>query len=380
MGVKHEPVRQPGRAGRPSRRARKELRESRGQEYTLEAETGAPREQEASGDGERLLENGGLSPFSQLLQHIVRRERNEIARVAEALGVSENTVYRWLNGTSRPQEVHLKHLLDVLPQHRRNLIYAIEQTFPGALAHLDATEVREVQKEIYYRVHELRSTTADDDARRWQIILSIFEHALLHLDSERRGMAITYAQLMPPHEDGIHSLYEAEMRGTPPWPFSQESKAYLGSTTLAGTAAMLQRMLNWDDLDQEARKQFTADDFEHSACACPVMFAGRIAGVLIVSSTEPGFFTPTVTQAVLEYARLLALAMKEENFYPGSLIHLRPMPDWIWQRAEIGRIFMNRVIACARNEQCSRSEAERRVRMAMEHEFEQRACDPPSVV
>lgn len=61
-----------------------------------------------------------------------------------------------------------------------------------------------------------------------------FEYALLHLDSERRGLAITYAKLMPAREDGVHSLVETTMHGNYPWPFALENHTYLGSTTLAG--------------------------------------------------------------------------------------------------------------------------------------------------
>ncbi|MBX5452212.1 MAG: GAF domain-containing protein, partial [Thermogemmatispora sp.] len=197
--------------------------------------------------------------------------------------------------------------------------------------------------------------------------------AIKHLDPEQRGLALTYAELMPPRSDGIHSLYEAEVRATSPWSETQESRAFLGSTTLAGTAAMLQRLQTWSELDREQRHQFVAEDFERSACACPVLFASRCAGVLIVSSTQPDFFSPAICQAVHEYARLVALALPESAFYDPSLIHLRPMPDIRWQREEISRTFVNRVITYARRFQLSRPEAERRVRMEMEEEFEQLA-------
>ena len=62
---------------------------------------------------------------------------------------------------------------------------------------------------------------------------------------------MTFAKVMPPYDDGIHSLIKIIVRGTSPWPHSTESKAYLGSTTLAGTAAELQRMQIWDDSDAE---------------------------------------------------------------------------------------------------------------------------------
>src|SRR5260370_12380119 len=98
------------------------------------------------------------------------------------------------------------------------------------------------------------------------------------------------------------------MRGSYPWPFTLESKTYLGSTTLAGTAAMLQRMQQWDELDSNGRLQIMVDDLERSACAQPVMLAGRMAGGLCVSFTPSGFFLdPMLIRSVYPYSRLFNL-------------------------------------------------------------------------
>jgi transcriptional regulator with XRE-family HTH domain len=312
-----------------------------------------------------------LSPFSRLLQQLLKRDRAEITRVAHVLNVSENTVYRWMNGISEPRPIYLKQLLDALPDHRRELTAAIQESFPNALETSSVSELPEVARDLYRQVLDLRATIAEDDTRRWQIIQAIFEQAIKHLDLEQHGIALTYAELMPPHEDGIHSLYEAEMRATSPWPSNQESRAFLGSTTLAGTAAILQHPQIWSDLNGEQRHQFFAEEFERSACACPVMYAGRCSGVLIVSSTRPDFFTQPVRQAVAEYAHLLSLALKEAAFYAPGLLHLRPMPDIRWQRSQMSRSFIQRVISCARKYQLSRQEAEMRVRLEMEAEFEE---------
>jgi hypothetical protein len=219
---------------------------------------------------------------------------------------------------------------------------------------------------------ELVATVAEPEARRWHITQTIFEYALLHLDSDRRGLAITYAELMPPRADGIHSLCEVSMRGNYPWPFALEHHTYLGSTTLAGTAAMLARLQTWENLSHEERLQVEVDEFERSACAYPVTFAGRISGVLVTSSTQSGFFgNPVASQAVVEYAQLLALAFHEEEFYPFALLNLRPMPELKWQRAEISRSYVNRIMAYARKHGVSRQEAELHVRSDMELEFEE---------
>jgi hypothetical protein len=219
------------------------------------------------------------------------------------------------------------------------------------------------------------ANTPEDDSRYWQVTQAIFEYALLHLDPDRQGFAITYASLMPAHEDGIHSLREIAMRGSDPWPFSLESRAYLGSTTLAGTAAMLQRPQTWNNLDEE-RSQVDIDEFERSAFACPVMYAGRLSGVLLGSSTQDTFFEDVMArEGMYEYAQLMALGLRNENFYFGSLLHLRPMPPVKWQRQEIGRTYINRIITYARRHMVSRPEAEQHVLSEMEREFEDLARD-----
>ncbi len=258
-----------------------------------------------------------------------------------------------------------------MPEYREHLLSVINLTFPDTLGEF-TTPLREVQKDIYRQVMDLFTTIVEPGARRWEILHAIFDHALLHFDPERKGVAITYARLMPARAHGIHSLYEAMMRGNDPWPAMLVNNVYLGSTTLAGTAAIRDRLQVWNMLDESERLQYEIDDFELSACACPVTFAGRIAGVLIVSSTQPAFFAhPVVCQSVLEYAQLMALAFPEHEFFPFSLLNLRPMPDLRWQRDEINRSYVNRIIAHARKMNISRQEAEIQVRAHIEAEFEE---------
>ncbi|HLX40191.1 MAG TPA: hypothetical protein VKR42_06640 [Ktedonobacteraceae bacterium] len=231
----------------------------------------------------------------------------------------------------------------------------------------------EVKKDIYQDVLKLLATIADEETRRWQIILAVFENALAQMDAERHGIAITYAALMPARADGIHSLYEVAMRGTEPWPFSLEGQAYLGSTTLAGTAAMEQRMLIWDSLDETVRWQVEVDEFEKSACACPVTRAGCIAGVLIISSAQQGFFAnDAACEAVVEYARLLALAFSDDAFHSYTQLRLMPMPPIMQQREEIRETLMYRILSLARTAGLSRPEAAAQVRSIFEQEFEER--------
>jgi hypothetical protein len=104
------------------------------------------------------------------------------------------------------------------------------------------------------------------------------------------------------------------------------------------------------------------------------MRGGRIAGALIVSSTQSMFFNdPMACQAIVEYAQLLATALAEQDFQLHTLLNLRPMPELRVQRALITHSYVNRILTYARKYGISRWEAEMRVREEMELEFEELA-------
>ncbi|GCF06451.1 GAF domain-containing protein [Dictyobacter arantiisoli] len=313
-----------------------------------------------------------ITPFSTYMQTIMHRDRIEIARVARELTVAENTVYRWMNGTSEPRANYLKRLPEVFPEHRTQLINVINETF-GEVIGAPVLTIREVQADTYRRALEITANSQDSDTLFWQISELIFDDALTLLDTEQLGLAITYAKLMPPHEDGIHSLREVKMHGHAPWPETVDSKAFLGSTTLVGSAAVSQRMQVWNDIDNN-RTLVDIDDNEHSACAVPVIRGNRIAGVLIVSSTQADFFNnPSACQAVSEYALLMGVALCDRDFYTSALLHLRPMLPLKEQRAEISRDYVRRIIAFAHKNATSRCEAEAWIQHEMELEFEAKA-------
>jgi transcriptional regulator with XRE-family HTH domain len=344
---------------------------------TMPEQSSLEREGDAADSSEAIsTQTRQPGPFSILLGFLLKNDRSEILRIAREMGVSDNTVYRWLNGTSEPRPGHLQRLLEVLPQSHVSLASftgaSAQQSGRGGAHQLGRWDV---QKEIYRRVMELAAITVDDASRRWHIIETIFEYALLHLDPDHQGMALTYARLMPPREDGfIHSLYEAEMRGQAPWPFSLDFRAYLGSTTLAGTAAMFQRVQVWSARDEGARIPIGLDENERSSCAAPVMRGGRLAGVLIVSSALDDFMRDSaVPRAIGDYAHLLAAGLMDSDFFPVSRIKLVPMPGLNWQRERIARSYLNRVVEYARKQCLSFAEAEQKVLQDLERDFERYA-------
>ncbi|QBD79819.1 GAF domain-containing protein [Ktedonosporobacter rubrisoli] len=370
------------RRGRPpgTWRTSSPSRSKRGKEDRTEQQTANLNNSQSARDTGELTEERPAAarqhePFSGLLHSILQQDRTEIARVARTLDIAENTIYRWMNGTSAPRIHLLKKLPDVLVEQRRELIQAINQAFPGTFDTL-ALGIGEVGKDIYCHILELVATIEDEDIRFWQCAQTLFEHALQLLDVERHGISITYARLMPPWPDGIHSLREFHMLGSAPWPHNSESRGYLGSTTLAAASISSQHRQTWDITDKENRLQVEVDEHEESACAVPVVRGGRVAGVLIISCAHSGFFKDAMAcRAVEEYALLLATALRDIDFQPYERLNLRPMLPLKWQRERIRQTYNQNILIYARAHGVSRTEAESYVQHTFEEEFERRAPD-----
>ena len=310
--------------------------------------------------------------FTDFLQNIFRQDHGGIERVARELDVAENTVYRWMNGISVPRAPYLKKLPDLFPEHRAQLTSLIKQVFGDVVSNF-TPPLYEVQKEIYVKVLELAANSQDEETRMWQVTQALFDYALLHIDAEHLGLVVAYAAPIQPRNGEIHSLYEVSRRSNDPCLTPIEATAFLGSTSLAGAAAVMQRLQVWHDTEG-GRTLFEKDEFVRSSCAAPVLRNGLLAGVLIFSSPQPDFFkNPLICQAVGEFALLMAVAISDSAFQPPSLLNLRPMPDLSWQRRRIADTYLHRVIIYAGKHTIARHAAELQVQLELEMEFEEEA-------
>lgn len=227
-----------------------------------------------------------------------------------------------------------------------------------------------IQKDLYKRVLEMFSTV-NDDTRQWRIMQAIFEYMVFRFDAEQKGLVIRYAKVGYDHEDGIHSLYEASMYGTSPWPLTSQNLVYWGRTHLAGWAVELRRMQRWDVRDNNPHWPVDIDEYEQSSCAYPLLQGDNLAGVVMISSVQPGFFSdPFIWEAVHECGLLLTLAFDARDFYPCSHLNLTLMPDLRWQRIEMQRAYVKRLLACVNQTGLPHRHAEMIVRREMELEFE----------
>jgi len=127
----------------------------------------------------------------------------------------------------------------------------------------------------------------------------------------------------------IHSLRETIAQGTHPWSNNMDQKSmYLGAESLAGycvSTGMPQQIQNLQDESSPLPAHQT--DHELSAAAHPIMFSGRIAGCVLISSTQPDYFLSTSRLTLIgKYANLFALAFDPDDFYRQEDIALLPMP------------------------------------------------------
>jgi hypothetical protein len=230
-----------------------------------------------------------------------------------------------------------------------------------------------IQKDLYKRILEIAATVGDD-TRQWRIVQAVFEYMVFRFDAKKKGLAVRYAKVGCEHADGIHSLYETSMYGSSPWPLTSQNLVYWGRTHLAGWAAELQRVQTWDAQDDHQHRPVDIDEYEQSSCAYPMLQAGKLAGVLMISSAQTGFFRDQlILEAVHECALLLSLAFNERDFYSCSSLNLRLMPDLSWQRTEIQRIYVQRMLACVNQTGLPRRHAEAIVKREIELEFEKYA-------
>lgn len=270
--------------------------------------------------------------WRDLLRSIIN-DPQEKARLSEELGIRTITLTRWAVGETDPRPQNLRHLLAALPHHREQMLDLIRKE-AGFEEFSDAgidDSSNEIPSTFYTSVFTARSSTVDN-MRYWSICNLILQQAIGQLDPDRVGMAIHVVRCMPPWpiDQKIHSLRESVGIGTPPWSGDLEQKAmFLGAESLCGYVVTLCRPAANQNVE-DVYNLIPAHRVEHekSAAVHPILYAGRIAGCLLVSSTQVNYFLSHARTTLIEhYANLLALAFEPEEFYEPQDIELRYMPD-----------------------------------------------------
>ena len=316
--------------------------------------------------------------WRDLLKTIIS-DPQERLRLSEELGIRTITLSRWANHETDPRPQNLRHLLSALPQYREQLLDLIREEHgfeEFSDAGIDDASMG-LPAAFYTNVFSTRAATVDT-MRYWSICNLILQQAIGQLDPDRLGMAIHVVRCMPPSQsdEKVHSLRESVGIGTPPWVGDLEQKAmFLGAESLCGYVVTLCRPAANQNVD-DPHNMIPAHRVQHekSAAVHPILYAGRIAGCLLVSSTQPNYFASHARIALIEhYANLLALAFEPEEFYDPQDIELRHMPDQEIQKsffANFRQRVANMMIKAARERHpVNNIQAERLVWQNLEEEL-----------
>jgi hypothetical protein len=323
-------------------------------------------------------------PWSNVLQSIIKVP-SERQRLSAALGVTGMTLTRWASGESKPQKPHLIHLLQVVHTHQRqDLLLALEEYYPDITNWLTEDTNDHIPSEFFAQILNIRTTTTES-LRFWRISDLILKQALAQLDPNRLGMAVKLIQCMKPRDDGkVRSLRERAGKGTLPWAADLEHDVlFLGLESLSGNAVEVRHILSDDDLHQNKTHPAIQDDYEVSAAAHPIRFEGRIAGCLLASSTQPGYFSQQRLTLMATFSDLISLAFDKDDFYSSHEIELRVMPKPQIQRAMLTQ-FRQRVTqkfkeAMVHQQHFSNAEIEMQVWQDLETELLKQSIDQSDI-
>ncbi len=317
--------------------------------------------------------------WRQLVADMIR-DRKEKQRLINELGITSITLTRWVNGESTPRPQNLRRLISVLSQYQGQPAGLLkeESYFSEAETALEPIEpTKEISSEFYAQILQMRASTSEN-VRFWSTCHLILQQALRQLDQGHLGMAIWIIRCMPPSGpyNKVRSLRESIGLGTPPWSGNIEQTAvFLGAESFISNVVTLCRPTIFHDLEHEHLITPTGYiNYERSAAAHPILFAGCIAGILLVSSTQKNhFLSQASTDLIQRYADLVALAFDSQEFYSPEQIALSIMPSPEEQRASLANfrqlVYQTAHTTDQKNQRASNTQADLLVWQRLEEEF-----------
>lgn len=278
--------------------------------------------------------------WRELLGNVIDKPK-ERQRIADQLGVSPITLVRWVTGTSNPRSNHLQLLLDTLPQYREPLSELLAQEYVGFLAGSGAKKIQEAEdipSAFYARILDTY-TSSPSNLRSTSILALVVQQMLGHFDPENSlGIQVIVAQCISPNEQYqyVRSLRIIMQQGTSLWSSQEQRTMLMGAESLIGYAVASGHLVVEQDLLMgQSLFPFPEKTIERSAVACPLLLEDRLAGCVMVSSTQPNYFTSFRLSLIASYAQLLVLAFDGAEFYPLNMIQLGIMPPYPQQQPHL---------------------------------------------
>ncbi len=279
--------------------------------------------------------------WRELLGEIIRNPEDR-TRLAAQLNVNPATLWRWATNTSNPRLNEIRALLRVLPAKQALLLdlfgtdnseLVLGKAPPSFEKRPPGEKKREFIPSSFY-ANTLRAAR-DAPQRFWTICSLILHHMLTQLDPQQKGMEIVVAQCMPAREGKVRSLRELIGQGTPPWSnsYPEEKSMFIGAESLGGYAVTHGHWVVIPDVRGQGNVRPIKNVlYEVSLAAFPVVLEGNIAGCILVSSTQVGYFTEERLHLLDDYADLMRLAFCDTDYHPLSSIELGIMPPWNIQK------------------------------------------------
>ncbi len=283
--------------------------------------------------------------WRDLLSNLIKEPR-ERERIARATGVDSATLISWASNAATPRSQQLRSLLQAIPRHQMLLRTLIAEEFDGFDADLVDSPPHTAPIAFSARVLEIYAS-APDESRFWSICTAVLYEAVKQLDPDNLGISLRVIQCMPSSQEGnVHCLREYVGLGTSPWLDQMEMRtSFLGSESLAGAAVSSGRPQIVEDINQGQRSATCVPEYVVSAAAFPITHSNRIAGCLLIASSQAGYFSSPPRQDLIQnYTALLALAFSPENFYEREQIALQIMPSFQMQQPYLSTL-QQRILA-----------------------------------
>jgi hypothetical protein len=283
-------------------------------------------------------------------------EVEEKQRVIKALGIQEKTWERWISGnTVLPHLGRIRELLRVLPTNTQAQFlaslerdpkfakYEIDQLIPTKRADISST----------FYSHFLEANVVTPEPLRFTTLCQLILLEMVgHLDADHHhGIFVALLRCTPPVSDQpVRTLSQYLALGTPPWSKVLQFQHYfLGAESLAGRVILtLRPYVLQSPLCPEERKVLSVyqDEYTESGAVVPLLKQGQCAGCFLILSTQPNFFTVHVLTMLQRYCELMAIALRDDEWYAPEQFALHVMPSASMQEAYLAGFFDRVALLC----------------------------------
>jgi hypothetical protein len=318
--------------------------------------------------------------WQELLRQLIENPK-EKKHIASLANIQPITLSRWSQGTSMPRTEKMRSLLEAIPEPSfRTFVQLISVGFPtlvpGYIASQSMSSVPSLELSAEFYVHVLKTYATTLPHLCPQVLQDqILQHMINQFGSSCPDLTIRIARCFWHRtENKVRSLQVVRGIGHSPWSSDLgQQTVLLGAESLAGMTVMRYRLTVASKQTQDSLlNPLSWEEHEQSALACPLMCQARIAGCLLMASTQPDAFREAHYKLVESYAHLMALAFEPDAFFDLQDIVLCMMPPSSRQEP-LFRQFRQRALQKVQHQSLTMHEAQECVWQEIEEELIQMA-------